>query len=218
MGDNRPNLSAVPEHPNFCLRQGAGNGSSAQGEDKDLTILMQEQMDLNGDGFIGADDVAMASGDLREAIAQAASIHPYKHVIILTMDGAGTVWDPDEMYYTTSVNMTPRKTSDPTIMTWRTNTYAMDLMNQQFAASYTASAVNPPISAQNYSSILHGIPWQRVEGAYKVTNDLAGKQYYADFGMEQALHPSIFRVVNQQLPGRPLAAFFGMGSHPQWHY
>lgn len=183
------------------------NGSTAQGADHGVTLLPQDRLDLNGDGFIGAGDVALADSGLREAAAQAASIHPYKHVLVLTMDGAGLVWNPDEMYYASSAGVNPVKTSDPAIMALRKNTYAMELINQQFAVSYTASAVNPPISAQNYSSILHGVPWQQFPSAYRVTNDIAARQYFADFGKERALFPSVFSSLSNQLPGRPLAAF-----------
>ena len=116
------------------------------------------------------------------AAAQQAAIYPYKHVVILTLDGAGP-------------------------MAKRTNTYAMELLNEEFSTSYTAQCVSPSISAQNYSSILHGVPWLDVPSEYQVTNDSASAEYYADFGKETSLYPSIFKAVQEEFPERQNAAF-----------
>lgn len=140
-------------------------------------------------------------------MAQKSAIYPYKHAVILTVDGSGQVWNPDEMYYTTSNSILPEKTSDPEIMAKRQNPYAMELFNKEFATSYTAQSVIPSISAQNYSSILHGVPWADVPGEYQVDNTIAGQKYYADFGKEEALYPSIFKAVSEEFPERQNAAF-----------
>ncbi|WP_191375940.1 LamG-like jellyroll fold domain-containing protein [Thomasclavelia spiroformis] len=174
---------------------------------KDLKIYSQEKFDLNGDGVIGAGDIALASDDLKDDIASQANIYPYKHVVILTVDGAGTVWDPEYMYYTTSNSILPTKQNSPEVLAKRKNVYAMDLLNKEFATSYSAQAVTPSISAQNYSSILHGVPWKDVPFEYQVTNDIAGQKYYADFNKEIAKYPSIFKAVNSAFPSRQNAAF-----------
>lgn len=86
----------------------------------------------------------------------------------------------------------PRKTRDAEIMKKRTNTYAMQLFNEEFAASYTAQSVKPAISAQNYTSILHGVYWEALEDPYKVTNESAAAEYFADFNADTAKYPSLF--------------------------
>ncbi|WP_455684229.1 LamG-like jellyroll fold domain-containing protein [Thomasclavelia sp.] len=174
---------------------------------KELKVYDKDIFDKNGDGVVGAGDIALADDELKEAIANEAAIYPYKHVVILTMDGAGIAWDPDNMYYASSNSVVPTKHNDDITMAKRKNTYAMDLLNKEFATSYTAKAVTPSISAQNYSSILHGVPWGDVPFEYQVTNDTAGQRYYADYGKENALYPSVFKAVNKYFPARQNAAF-----------
>lgn len=176
--------------------------------EKTVTIYAKDSLDLNGDGVVGAGDVALADNkEQQEAIAGAAAIYPYKHAVVLTTDGGGSAWDPDSIYYAESNDVTPAKTSDPDIMAKRTNEYTMKLFNEEFATSYTAQAVKPSISGQNYSSIIHGIPWQDVDEEHRITNDSAAKEYYPDFGLETAKYPSMFKAVQKVSPNRSLAAF-----------
>lgn len=173
-----------------------------------ITILAKEELDLNGDGVIGAGDIALAETiEQKTAIAQKAAIYPYKHAVVLTVDGAGNVWNPDELYYTGSDAGIPQKTRDSEIMKKRTNTYAMQLFNEEFATSYTAQSVKPAISAQNYTSILHGAYWEALEDPYKVTNDSAAAEYFADFNKKTAKYPSLFAAAADAAPRRYLAAF-----------
>ncbi len=176
--------------------------------EKTVTIYGKDSLDLNGDGVVGAGDVALAEGEeQQEAIANEAAIYPYKHAVVLTVDGGGTVWDPDSVYYAASNSQIPEKTSDPEIMAKRTNTYAMDLFNKEFATSYTAQAVVPSISGQNYTSMIHGIPWGDVDAEYQLTNDSSAQEYYADFGKETAKYPSMFQAIAKVAPERKQAAF-----------
>lgn len=172
-----------------------------------IKVYAKNALDFNGDGVIGAGDVALAPADQKEAAADAAAIYPYKHAVVLTTDGGGQVWNPDSIYYTTSNSILPGKTSDPAIMAKRTNEYAMDLFNKEFATSYTAQAVTPSISGQNYSSMIHGIPWGDVLPEYQLTNTSAGQEYYADFQKDTPLYPSMFKAVTAAAPDRPMAAF-----------
>lgn len=177
-------------------------------EKKTITILAKDALDLNGDGVIGAGDVALAQSDEQKAaIARKAAIYPYKHAIVLTADGAGNIWNPHEIYYAGSDAGVPQKTRDAQIMGKRQNTYAMKLFNEEFASSYTAQSVKPAVSAQNYTSILHGAFWEELEKPYQVTNESAAKEYFADFNQETAKYPSLFRAAADAAPGRYLAAF-----------
>lgn len=176
--------------------------------EKTISIYDKNSLDLNEDGVIGAGDVALAQDEeQRKAIAQKAAIYPYKHVVVLTVDGSGVPWEPDQMYYAASNNDTPRKTSDPSVLEKRNNPYALWLFNEEFATSYTAQAVEPSISAQNYTSIIHGVPWQDFESEYQVTNESSEVEYYPDFGKETAKYPSMFKAVADAAPERKIAAF-----------
>lgn len=183
------------------------NAMNPQDARQTIKVYAKNALDFNGDGVIGAGDVALAPADQKEAAADAAAIYPYKHAVVLTTDGGGQVWNPDEIYYTTSNSILPVKTNDPAIMAKRTNDYAMDLFNKEFATSYTAQAVTPSISGQNYSSMIHGIPWGDVLSEYQLTNTSAGQEYYADFAKDSPLYPSMFKAVTAATPDRPMAAF-----------
>lgn len=174
---------------------------------RQIRIFPKNALDYNGDGVVGAGDVALAPSDMKSTVAQESSIYPYKHAIVLTVDGGGQAWNPDEIYYTTANSILPRKTSDPEILSKRTNDYAMKLFNEEFATSYTAQAVFPSISGQNYSSMIHGVQWGEADFEYQLTNDTAGREYYADFGKDSPRYPSMFKAVTQATPERPMAAF-----------
>ena len=51
------------------------------------------------------------------------------------------------------------------------------------------------------------MPWLDVPSEYQVTNDSASAEYYADFGKETSLYPSIFKAVQEAFPERQNAAF-----------
>ena len=173
---------------------------------KNVKVLAQNTLDKNGDGVIGAGDVALAGSiDEAKTIAMAAAIYPYKHVIMITMDGGGICFRPDAMYYVQNGEAT--LTNDETILAKRTNDYAMRLFNEYFATSYSAKSETPTISAQNYTAILHGKEYATAQDEYKITNNEAGSVYYPDFGKETAVYPSAFQVLGKAFPQRGNAAF-----------
>ncbi|VDG24113.1 LamG-like jellyroll fold domain-containing protein [Lactiplantibacillus mudanjiangensis] len=172
-----------------------------------ITIHAKDINDYNGDGIIGVGDVALAPTERKAAVAQAAEIRPYKHVVVLTTDGGGNPWDPEGMYYTKSNSILPKWTTDKTILSKRENAYTMDLFNNKFAMSTSAKSVKPSISAQNYSSMLHGIAWGEMEKSYQMDNASAAQKYFADFDKKEAKYPSIFKVLQHNIPTRGLAAF-----------
>ena len=173
---------------------------------KTVELLAQNDLDLNGDGVIGAGDVALAeTTDQAKTIAQAAAIYPYKHAVVITMDGGGICFKPNEMYYASNGSTT--LTDDPDILAKRTNEYAMELFNEYCATSYSAQSETPTISAQNYTSIIHGKAYATAQQAYQITNNEAGAYYYPDFGKEVAVYPSIFEALGQSFPNRGNAAF-----------
>lgn len=172
-----------------------------------INIHAKDINDYNGDGIIGAGDIALAPAERREAVAKAAEIHPYKHVVVLTTDGGGNPWDPKGMYYDDGTTKFPHWTTNPALLAKRKNTYTMDLFNNKFAMSTTASAVQPTISGQNYASMLHGLAWGDMDSAYQLTNTTAGQKYFEDFGKKQAKYPSVFKVLQANNANQGLAAF-----------
>ncbi|WP_394923628.1 LamG-like jellyroll fold domain-containing protein [uncultured Robinsoniella sp.] len=174
---------------------------------KELQIFSKKELDLNRDGVIGVGDVVMADGEFKKSVAAESSIFPYKHAVILTVDGAGTVWNPDGIYYAPNNWTTPVIYSDEETMSKRKNDYVVDLMNHEFATSYTAQAVQPSMSAQNYFSILHGISWMEAPGDYQIDNDSTGVEYFTDFNRTPPLYPSIFKAVSDAFPERQNVAF-----------
>lgn len=173
---------------------------------KTIDILAQSALDQNGDGVVGAGDVALSdSTGEAEAIAAAAAIYPYKHAVVITMDGGGICFRPDAMYYVQGGKTV--LTSDPAILAKRTNDYAMQLFNKEFATSYEAQSETPTISAQNYTAILHGKEYKTAQSEYKIDNNKAGTLYYPDFGKETPVYPSVFKALGAAFPQRGNAAF-----------
>ncbi|MFD1421809.1 LamG-like jellyroll fold domain-containing protein [Lactiplantibacillus songbeiensis] len=174
---------------------------------QNVTIHAKNINDYNGDGIVGAGDIALAPTERKQAVAAEAKIQPYKHVIVLTTDGGGNPWDPKGMYYAKDDKTIPTWTEDKDILAKRKNTYTIDLFKNKFAMSTDAEAVRPTISAQNYSSMIHGIPWGDMDENYKMTNTSAGLEYFNDFGKEQAKYPSVFKVLQKAAPTQNMAAF-----------
>ena len=173
---------------------------------KTVTIYGTSALDLNGDGVIGAGDVALAATDSqRKLIAAQAAIYPYKHVVMLTMDGGGICFRPDQMYY--AANGQTTLTSNTAIMAKRTNVYAMQLFNEYCATSYSAKSETPTISAQNYTSLLHGKEYATAQSEYQIDNTKTGVYYYPDFGKDTATYPSVFKALGTAFPNRANAAF-----------
>ena len=182
--------------------------------DKTVTVHGKKTADYNGDGIIGAGDIALAPADKQAEVAQQAVIRPYKHVIVLTTDGGGNPWDPSGMYYAEGDKNDHRPvwTTNPSILKKRENTYTMDLFNKQFAMSTTAEAVQPTISAQNYISMLHGLTWGDLPAEYQATNATSGSNYFADFDKTAPKYPSVFKAIQAENPTQAGTAFSEWGN------
>ncbi|MFC6181664.1 DUF5776 domain-containing protein [Lactiplantibacillus daowaiensis] len=198
--------------------QAATDMNMDYGGQQNVTIHAKDINDYNGDGIVGVGDVALAPKERQAEVAKAAEIRPYKHVIVLTTDGGGNPWSPEGMYYAKDKATLPKWVAKSTgnaeqdkanaeILAKRKNTYTMDLFNKQFAMSTTAQAVQPTISAQNYSSMLHGLAWGDMDSSYQMTNGTAGQFYFNDFGKQTPKYPSVFKVLQQANPHQGAAAF-----------
>ena len=166
--------------------------------------------DLNGDGVIGAGDIAMATDlETQKAIAPNAKIQPYKRVLTIVTDGAGNSFHPgtgtpphDGPYYVGTKTIEEARAGSE---------FGMWLHNEYMATSYSAAAIDPPSSCQNYNTFLHGVgtygAGSTVPEDYKIDNDIAHANYYPDFGKAEPKYPSIYKVINDVQPSRKLAGF-----------
>lgn len=171
-----------------------------------VKLIGKSSLDLNGDGVIGAGDVALAaSAEQREMIAAQAAIYPYKHAVVITMDGGGVCFRPDQMYYAS--DGATSLTGDASVLAKRQNPYAMKLFEEYFAASFDARSETPTISAQNYTSILHGKEYATAQPEYQIDNTKTGEYYYPDFGKETPVYPSVFMALGNSFPTKSNAAF-----------
>ena len=175
---------------------------SLNGTDQAFTVYSNKIFDFNQDGVIGVGDVSLAPDNLKEQVAKEAKIYPYKRVVSVTMDGGGISWDPENAYYFQDIIGNAKGLDNV-----RTNTYAMDLHNNEFATSYSAITVNPPISGHNYIAMLTGQNWPELPSEYQYVNDTATKYYWADFKKEEPLYPTVFKAIKDQDPSRALAMF-----------
>lgn len=178
--------------------------------DLDFKIYPGDGQDLNGDGVIGAGDIALAGDETtQKAIAGNAKIQPYKRVLTIVTDGAGNSFNPgtgeppyDGPYYYGSKTIEEARAGSE---------FAMWLHNEYMATSYSAQPIDPPSSCQNYNTFLHGVgtygSGSTVPSEYKIDNDSAHEHYYPDFNKETPVYPSIFKTINNQQPGRKIAAF-----------
>ena len=119
-GDAREDETTLIKTENFKA-YAEGSDVTAQMEtqpsaEKELKIYAKDSLDINGDGVVGAGDVALADGSMKAAAAQQAAIYPYKHVVILTLDGAGQAWNPDAVYYAENNSVIPTKRTDAETM------------------------------------------------------------------------------------------------------
>lgn len=193
------NIKCYDESGSEMETDGTGNGYP-------LEILPVNALDLNKDGVVGAGDIALATTEQqKQDIAAAAKIYPYKRALVITIDGGGKAYDPDRQYLCNESTNTYTVESDLGSLRPKDG-YAMKLFNQEFAMSYTARATDPPISAQNYCAITHGIPWKSLPAGYQFTNDISGAKLWPDYGLETPLYPSIFQVIKTQQPERKLFA------------
>jgi len=176
-------------------------------EPKTVKVVGQSSLDRNGDGVIGAGDIALAETMAqKQLIAAEAAIYPYKHAVVITIDGGGICFRPDRMYYASSASVSPTLTDDPSILALRHNPYAMSLFNEYCATSYSALSETPTSSTPNYTSILHGKEYATARPSHQIVNSKAAIYYYPDFVEEVPLYPSVFKALGKTFPNRGTAA------------
>lgn len=177
-------------------------------ENPTVTIHPKKEMDLNGDGMIGIGDIALADENQKSEIADVSKIYPYKRAIAITIDGAGRSFaETSAPYNGQGLTSSGAVVPGAGLENVRNNPYCMDLFNNQMATSTSAISMDPPISAQNYCSILHGKKFSNLPSAYKFTNDLANSYQWPDYGLETPQIPSFLKSINAQDPSRKLYSY-----------
>lgn len=165
-----------------------------------VCILASNPFDYNHDGVIGIGDVVLAPYEMKKEVAQKSKIYPYKRVLAFTIDAAGNAWDEQHAHY------------DPIrgnkgLENVRKNPYLMKLHNEEFATSFSARSITPPISAQNYSSMFTGVEWCHLPDEYKATNESFAMHYWPDYKKEKPLYPTIFDEILKQASNRSVSIF-----------
>lgn len=177
-------------------------------ENTAVNIHEKNALDLNQDGVIGVGDISLTDNDEKKAeIAEAAKIYPYKRAIAITVDGAGRAWADNAVYNGKGIDSSNNKIEGEGLENVRKNPYCMDMFNNQMAVSTSAESMDPPISAQNYCSILHGVTFKKLPSAYQFTNDIAAAQQWPDYGLDTPKYPSMLKAMNKIDPSRKLFAY-----------
>lgn len=181
-------------------------------ESTSINVHAKNALDLNQDGVIGVGDISLTDDDETKAeIAEAAKIYPYKRAIAITVDGAGRAWADNAVYNGKGIDSSNNKLEGEGLANVRKNPYCLDMFNNQMAVSTSAESMDPPISAQNYCSILHGVTFKKLPSAYQFTNDIANAQQWPDYGLETRKYPSMLKGMNEIDPSRKLFAY------AEWH-
>lgn len=177
-------------------------------ENTSVNIHEKNDLDLNQDGVIGVGDISLADNDEEKAeIAEVAKIYPYKRAIAITVDGAGRAWADNAVYNGKGIDSSNNKIEGEGLENVRKNPYCIDMFNNQMAVSTSAESMDPPISAQNYCSILHGVTFKKLPSAYQFTNDIAAAQQWPDYGLDTPKYPSMLKAMNKIDPSRKLFAY-----------
>ena len=181
-------------------------------ESTSVNVHAKNALDLNQDGVIGVGDISLTDDDETKAeIADAAKIYPYKRAIAITVDGAGRAWADNAVYNGKGIDSGNNKLEGEGLANVRKNPYCLDMFNNQMAISTSAESMDPPISAQNYCSILHGITFKKLPSAYQFTNDIANAKQWPDYVLETRKYPSMLKSMNEIDPSRKLFAY------AEWH-
>lgn len=200
---------------NLALSNGASYGANGNVlenvkltlENASVNICAKNAMDKNRDGMIGIGDVALADASEKADIAAVFEIHPYKRAIAVTIDGAGRAWSDNAVYNGKGITSSGAKIEGEGLENVRNNPYCINLFNNEMAVSDSAISMNPPISAQNYCSILHGVNFTNLSSGYQFTNDIAGASQWPDYVLSTPKYPSFLRAVNQNDPSRKMYAY-----------
>ncbi|MGE7863240.1 Ig-like domain-containing protein [Bacillus mobilis] len=130
-----------------------------------------KKADLNEDNIINEIDIQILEKELNKH-----TTFPYKHVFIIGLDGAGVA---------------VKNANAPHIQNFISNG----------ASTYTAQALSPTMSGQNWAGILHG----SVADKTKITNAIAESTLFP----ENSTVPSFMKMLKQERPNATLASFVG---------
>lgn len=157
-----------------------------------VIIHQAPSLDPNQDGVITLADIIDVPLEQQLQAAQKLSFMPYKRVLFIGMDGAGTSVNPQAPYWS-SVNAKKETVGD------RLQIPCLRQMIELGAVTYTAQSVMPSDSGPNWGAILTGVDTKK----HGVTNGVAAESYYP----ENSPYPTLFKRLRQAMPNRKLAAY-----------
>jgi len=158
-----------------------------------VRIHPRQGEDRNGDGLVSIGDMALGaggSGEQKKRIANKLALYPYKHVVVIGLDGAGNSVSPDAPYYRLLTAHALRKSDRFALPNLRS------ILNGG-AVSYTASSTLPTSSSPNWGAMLTGVDYAK----HGISNTRSGEAYY------NGPYPTVFSRLREMVPERRLALF-----------
>lgn len=155
--------------------------------------------DVSGDGLVSVGDLAIGSGGAvrtadadqqEQRIANQLALYPYKHVVVIGLDGAGNSVSPNAPYYPLLTSHAVRKSDRFALPHLRA------ILNGG-AVSYTVSSTKPTSSSPNWGAMLTGVDYDK----HGISNDQSGESYY------NGPYPTVFSRLRELAPERRLAFF-----------
>ena len=175
-----------------------------------ISINLDPENDLNGDGLVSIGDVAISNNPAAVAKDAAFGFYPVKRVIYVGSDGGGNFLAPEGYIETSNllglIYTYGPKTSD--------SRYHFEMFEgpgglaETGSYTWNAQTSNPPISGQTWTAMMYG--YEPSDSAtYTITNDIAGSWYYPS---EASPFKSIYEVIRNAQPNRRQATMIEWGS------
>ncbi|WP_338788056.1 LamG-like jellyroll fold domain-containing protein [Metabacillus sp. FJAT-53654] len=168
-----------------------------------VTIHGKDQLDKNEDGSITISDLfgSDLSDELKQQIAENIDTKPYKHVVVIGIDGGGEGIHKKAPYFETK-NSFRQEVGDVL------NIPHIRSLVEGGAVSYTAQAVLPSSSSPNWGAMISGVGYDK----HQIYNTESGKWYY-----HLNEYPTVFKKIREQMPDSKMAAFSNWKNITQGH-
>lgn len=170
---------------------------------KSVTIHGKKELDTNEDGLITVSDLLGAdlSDELKQQIAENSDSKPYKHVVVIGIDGGGESIHKEAPYFETKDSVRQEVGDVLNIPHIRS-------LVEGGAVSYTAQAVLPSSSSPNWGAMISGVGYEK----HQIYNSESAKWYY-----HLNEYPTVFKKIREQMPDRKMAAFSNWGNITRGH-
>ncbi|WP_051620255.1 S-layer homology domain-containing protein [Paenibacillus sp. UNC451MF] len=160
-----------------------------------VQVHSKETEDVNQDGYITVGDIALAPADQEDVLAKIADkvkYQPYKHVVVIGIDGGGASITSKAPYWET-LSSTKEEVGS------RLSIPAIRSIVEKGAVSYTAQTTLPTVSSPNWGSMVTGVDYSK----HKIANYESGNYTYS----ETSPYPTVFKKLREALPATKQAAF-----------